>query len=355
MTGMIHEIKIITLFLAVSISLMACQKEPVKTEPIGFDAYMYSSAVSVKSGATKQLVNPVLLEGGSGEEPLYYGVVETDMDVNLPTKGAPYSAASGFPTTSNFGLCAYIYDDEDDPVSSKTLYTAGLSPWRTVSYNDVSARWLPSGGLDWPLTSRYMDFYAFAPLDNVSSVSASDGNLPAFSYTVPSAIEDQHGLLVASSTGRSANPQMREYSVPLGFHHVLSGVRFMVASTLLINSITVSGVYDQGAYDMEDASWSGRDKSVTTPSYRIDSPSTTVVEGFRYVDADNILMMIPQTLPSGATITIWIAGEETARVLNVNGQQWRAGKLVTYIIAKEGRFALLGDTEGYPEDDGSDW
>ena len=45
--------------------------------------------------------------------------------------------------------------------------------------------------------------------------------------------------------------------------------------------------------------------------------------------------MIPQQLPVEARITVQLEGEIDPHVIDVGGQLWEKGKLVTYIIADE--------------------
>lgn len=269
------------------------------------------------------------------------------------TKGVPYSSSSGFPVDEQLGLIAYQYDSPGTLPSGWVLYTEANTS-RTVLYNADVHRWIPTPELYYPSGQGYVRFFAFGPKDEyVTGISAANHAEPSLSYTVPSDIADQKGLLVATPDAQEYPPRLESMSVPLTLQHVLSGVRFAVYSVFELVSITVSGVCDQGQYDMYSGSWRGYDKSVATPSYTIEindyAEDMEVMSASYYRTARKFtLMMIPQRLPEGARITYYLANDaNNPHVIDVSGQLWEKGKEVTYIIADEqAEFQVI--VEDYP-------
>ena len=295
---------------------------------------------------------PIFPEGEQVDT-LWIAAVARDMktDDHL-TKGVPYSSATGFPTDKNLGVIAYTYDSEGASFSLWELYTEEDDSW-PLRYSVETGRWLPTPDLYYPSVEGYVRFFAFGPREenltdeNVTGISAEKHSAPALSYTVPSAIEDQRGLLVASPEPRQYPYRLQDLSVPLRLEHVLSGVRFAVDYLHNLISVTVSGVYDQGKYYMASESWGEHRKSIVVnpgPSYFI-GPFNPASSSYYESDMERVssilyrvaskytLMMIPQYLPDGAKITVQLEGEASPRVLNVSGQLWEKGKIVTYLIA----------------------
>lgn len=88
------------------------------------------------------------------------------------TKGGPFNSVEGFSIDEHLGLIAYQYVGSGADSTSWELFTAAN-------------------------TSRDMRFFAFGPRDAVTSVPTVAHAGPALTYTVPSTIADQRGLLVA--------------------------------------------------------------------------------------------------------------------------------------------------------------
>ena len=309
-----------------------------------------------------------LFPEGEQVDTLWIAAISEDMTPGSnKTKGVPFNATEGFPQNLDLGLVAYQYAIEDADSTSWTLFTA-VNDSRLVRYYPDTGRWIPTPGLYYPSGDGYARFFVFGPRDgSVTGVVAADHSGPVLSYTVPSAIADQRGLMVASPEQRHFPSGLAYLSVPLSLNHALSGVSFAIDNSYKLVSITVSGVYDQGVYYIASERWGGRGKSIVAasgPSYFIgpfdytdpsyygsDMERATAI--LDRLTSKYTLMMIPQHVPEGATVTVQIAGEARPRVLDISGQLWEKGKLVTYLIAYD-RISLLGmPTEDLIEEDGS--
>ena len=158
---------------------------------------------------------------------------------------------------------------------------------------------------------------------------------PSITYTVPTAVADQQDLLVAATSGMAGNTAA---AAPLSFAHALTAVRFTTGDDMMsgrITKITLKGVYGSGSHTMGSDSWNGygatTDFSQTlaaTVDGSADQEITPVAATF---------MMLPQTLPSGASIEVVYTDDltSTQRTLtaSIAGSQWPMGRTVTYRIS----------------------
>ena len=215
-----------------------------------------------------------------------------------------------------------------------------FSDTQTCDYNDSYGIWKPSTAIGWPMTEEKLTFIAYAPSTLPSPTTSSgadlaDGEVPFLKdYTVPAAVADQVDILLAVKES-SASPLAEDLSVGLRFTHALSFVKFSIGQYTTCSSITLSGIPGTGTLDMSTGEWS----SVGTPAeYTIDSPTFGSVGASRQcpIDDNFTLMLIPQTLPAGATLT----AETSAGTITVPlaGQVWEAGKTVTYRLTAPAPF-----------------
>lgn len=335
--------KALTRYCLLTLLLVSCSRLSTDPVPVAFvvDSDVQSSIVTKASGAT-QVLSPIALKGNDGQPDLYVSAVAIPMGERLEdyvTKAVPYSSTSGIEIdgTKHLGMAAYTYPSNSPApaASAKTVYGT-----RTLDYSGTSGRWLPTDALYYPNTqSGYIQFFAFAPYDAaVTSFTADSEADPTITYTVPAAINSQRGLLVAEPVERQSMPALTEVNVPLVFHHVLSGVSFQVEDGLTINSIVVSGVYDHGTCNLNTREWSALTKigGSGTPTWTFTNPSVHLEDSWLR-RLDDTLMMMPQVIPSGATISVSVqnvsASTTISYVLDIGGQLWEQGKLVHYMLA----------------------
>ena len=150
-------------------------------------------------------------------------------------------------------------------------------------------------------------------------------------YTVPFVIDEQQDLLVAKSDeniscdGKSA--------VDLTFEHALTAIKFTqgeLGDYTKITNITISGVYNQGDLSLDDASWGNVSTSTTIDnSYAISSQDGIILN-------DVILLLMPQTLPSGAKLEVKMSNNDGTNTkdfsADLNGD-WQKGYTVTYQLS----------------------
>lgn len=161
-----------------------------------------------------------------------------------------------------------------------------------------------------------MDVYAYAPYDKLNGTITGK---KTFTYTLPTTADEQLDIIVAKST--VASTAFRK-TIPLTFTHALTAVQFKLGEDITasdVKSITISGVYDAGTYTIGEG-WTV-DATKTVVSY-----TTTPGE---------LLMLMPQTLPDDAKVTLTFNDDTTPAIsAPLKGQKWEEGKLITYTLHK---------------------
>ncbi len=173
--------------------------------------------------------------------------------------------------------------------------------------------------------------YGYAPYVSTSAnfSTATTNGKTTITYTVPNDVADQMDIIATDVTEVASNYQK---NIPLTFQHALTGVRFKVGFDCVVKSLKVVGVYNKANYTVGDA-WSGHAKTITTVEYSLPIPSGGKNYENGYV-TDEILMMLPQQLPSDAKVVLTYDSGQTITA-PLNGLKWEKGALVTYTIQKE--------------------
>ena len=230
----------------------------------------------------------------------------------------------------SFGALAYVYSEAwSDALTPDYMYDVEItraSGWTATDYN-------------WPGRGKKIRFFAYAPYQGsgISLSQKTTPGAPTITYTVPSAVADQKDLVVAAPAemdGASAPDK----TAALTFGHALTAVRFTVGDDMMagrITKVTLKNVYGKAVYDMGTAQWSGFTSSSSftqTLSKEVDGTPDEEI-----TPAEATFMMIPQTLPSGATIEVGYTDKltSTARTLtaSIAGTTWPVGRTVTYRIS----------------------
>ena len=251
-----------------------------------------------------------------------YPNVQTD---RLQTRATPVETGTFY---DSFGVLASVYmgtwsEDSCLPDYMYDVEVTEASSWTTSYY--------------WPGAGRNIRFFAYAPYGGQGIVLSdkTSAGTPSITYTVPTDVADQQDLLVAATSGMAGNTAA---AAPLSFAHELTAVRFTTGDDMMsgrITKITLKGVYGSGSHTMGSDSWNGygatTDFSQTlaaTVDGSADQEITPVAATF---------MMLPQTLPSGASIEVVYTDDltSTQRTLtaSIAGSQWPMGRTVTYRIS----------------------
>lgn len=159
--------------------------------------------------------------------------------------------------------------------------------------------------------------------DDISSLNGiSSSSTPSFVYTVPDNISDQKDLIVSEMKEVT---KAYNQSVPLIFGHALTAVRFKIGFDCNVKSLKLTGVYNSATYSF-DGKWTNHTKPSTDVEYTLSS-------------VDDLLMMVPQTMPEGANVimTYTETGSDEVKTLTASlyGLKWEKAKLVTYTLHKK--------------------
>lgn len=272
-------------------------------------------------------VLPLQTEDGGRELYLHAFLSGSDRagEGRVLTRAAP---VDGMGFYDSFGVLASVYSGAWDESSCFPDYMYNVmvtksSSWTTSYY--------------WPGGGRNVRFFAYAPYNWEGIVlSGKDvAGTPTITCSVPDDVPDQKDLLVAVSGEMPGNTSS---TAPLNFRHVLTAVRFVTGDDMLagrITKITLKNVYGKAVYLMGGTSWRdfGSVKSFSqTPDKEVSGqPGEEITGGV------TTFMMIPQQLPSGASIEIVYTDglSSTSRTLrtSIAGKSWPMGKTITYRIS----------------------
>ena len=218
-------------------------------------------------------------------------------------------------------------------------------------------------------TSGYTTFFAYYPYSSSYSSSASNSNPnPSFTppsllltYSVPSDIAQQVDLLSAKSIPYLSSAQQ---IVSLLFNHALTAIQFKTGSILpsgiTIKSISFKNIPYKGIHKLGEtgnSAWTvdqahKRDFTLTL-NYSSDGTA-----GKDITTPSQTLMMIPQRLPSDATLQVVVAknGVDKELSLSLNNFLWEQGKKIIYNISTKSivyTYSLEATSTGTANYDGS--
>ena len=319
--------------IASSLCLYSCENEmeqPDSTLQMSFSVDVSSTGAQSEDSFT-DTPQDTMLQVADGKSALYLHTIYTDGFSIPKTDGDAATRAATIATGSmydSFGLTAFCYTDS---------WNNSLQPY----FHDVTVSRSGEGHYEtpttyyWPGASYNMRFFAYAPKGNSYYVFSSKDQTgaPTLTVTVPSDVAQQEDLLVADSKELKGD---HNTSLPLTFNHAMTAVRFVCGDDMqagTIKSISLKNVYSKGVYDLAAQSW-----TMDTPasfSQTLDKV-TTGTAGEALTAAAQTFMMIPQTLPEGATFEMVFtddSGTDRTLTADIKGQDWPMGKIVTYKIS----------------------
>lgn len=228
----------------------------------------------------------------------------------------------------SFGVLASVYtgtwsEDSCLPDYMYDVEVTEASAWTTSYY--------------WPGAGRNIRFFAYAPYGGQGIVLSdkTSAGTPSITYTVPTDVADQQDLLVAATSGMAGNTAA---AAPLSFAHALTAVRFTTGDDMMsgrITKITLKGVYGSGSHTMGSDSWNGY--GATTDFSQTLAATVDGAANQEVTPVAATFMMLPQTLPSGASIEVVYMDDLTSTqrtlIASIAGSQWPMGRTVTYRIS----------------------
>ena len=221
-----------------------------------------------------------------------------------------------------------------------TLYAAGTLATTTPNYihNAVATKnakgyWETEQQYIWPENDDKLAFFAYAPGDGagINLSSASQQGAPTIVFRVQNNPANQIDLITASAIDCTNQAQARN-GVPLTFSHVLTSVKFVLASELTgtLKSVTLRGLYTSAKYVYPSAAniagtwnFSGRSVGSITFDYTGATP------------AGVSLFLIPQSFGEDASVEV-VYNDGTRDITlraSLKNQEWTAGSSVIYKIS----------------------
>ena len=190
----------------------------------------------------------------------------------------------------------------------------------------------------WPGADHSFQFYAWAPTDAGGLTTPSSPSSKELKYTVPADAADQKDIVVATTNEIPGN---NNAAVPLTFKHICTAVRFAVGSQMQpgsIKSVVLKGVKNAGTYDMATGNWSLGDATVDFSQTLNKETTGTEANGDAITSPEGTFMMLPQTLPAGATVEVVFVNannEERTLTASIGNTEWKMGTTVTYKLSYE--------------------
>ena len=328
---------------------------PLSNEKISFTASLQEGwSGGQGSGDKSRAVKPdfpglareqkVLTANEGLAKPLYLHPLETEnttvMNAMPQTRGVMNESS----TVGSFGVSA---------VYSKGGANSSLFHNEEATQN--GSYWFTSSDATWPLDGS-VSFYAYAPYNETSlSLQGSDDVVKnkTIRYTANTDFSMQPDLIVAKSENNAFTSKTANKAVNLSFSHALTAITFSISADMIpgtVKSITVSGVYGQGDYDLSKASW----VHLANPStyvIKLDAP-VVAGESKALTDKTSALMMIPQDFDANATAKVSMEfndGKNDKTVsFRLNNTSWKAGNHITYVLSSSKITTLNMGSLTYP-------
>lgn len=285
-------------------------------------------------------------------------IEDVEQERVVQTRGSKKTGLSDY---SKFGVTA-LYQNRDAYVSLFDDATATNSGkyWNIPDASNST----------WSIGSK-VSFHAYAPHSSESNSMLSSSpdrtNVQTnIHYTASSAdIEKQPDLIVATKAAQRSKTAANT-PVDLQFSHALTAVSFAMSRDLAdvigngaqLTSVSLMGIPNEGdcqliaqddKHSSSSANWNlGSAKGTYT--FDLSAKNITVGSDMALTDADQTLMMIPQTLPDGAKLQFTFKLNSQTQVLTVNlkGQKWEAGQSVIYKLSAKAINTLDATAVTYP-------
>lgn len=276
----------------------------------------------------------------------------------VQTRGSKKTGLSDY---SKFGVTA-LYQNGDAYVSLFDDATATNSGkyWNIPDASNHT----------WPIGSK-VSFHAYAPHSSESNSMLSSSpdrtNVQTnIHYTASSAdIVNQPDLIVATKAAQRSKTDANA-PVDLQFSHALTAVSFAMSRDLAdvigngaqLTSVSLMGIPNEGdcqliaqddKHSSSSANWNlGSAKGTYT--FDLSAKNITVGSDMALTDANQTLMMIPQTLPVGAKLEFTFKLNSQTQVLTVDlkNQEWKAGQSVIYKLSAKAINTLDATDVTYP-------
>lgn len=344
-----------------SLSLTSCYDESLhgdeSSSSISFNVNVSSgNGADTRSVGHRDLRNEaVRMECHTSDDSLFLHPSVSDFKETSPekaTRSKQITSQSGM--YKSFYVSAYKYDDAWDnghAAETPNYFQSQVAQKSGDIYTLNPTRYWPNSGK--------VRFLAHAPVEDecFTFYPKDDADRgPRVHINISDDITRQNDLLVSYSSEIVAGSAPSTAS--LNFKHALTGIRFVCDKKMIsgiISNITIKGVRYEGDffYNMDSATqssssdlsidnnynnWELYDKTFSVnPDYQV-----TGEDNAEITTDENMFLMLPQSLPSGAVIEITLqhtdsqgnpTGATELLTGSISGREWPAGKIVTYKIS----------------------
>ena len=328
-----------------------------------------SAPLSVKADFSKPLyLHPVVQEGihvwNEKNQPVTRGGIlldDVEQERVVASRGSKKSALSDY---SSFGVTA-IYP------SSSSDYTVLLDNQQATT--GANSKWFvaDNSNAKWPMNNELVSFHAYAPHSTksysmLSSTADNTNVLTTIHYDASKTdITNQPDLIVATQTGSRSNASANK-DVALQFSHALTAVTFAMSSDLAdvigpganLEKVRLVGIPNQGdcqlmakdgKHTAASQSWTNINGSETF-EFDLSKQNVTAGKDLALTSGNQTLMMIPQTLPSGAKAEFIFKINGNSQTLSVDlaNTKWVAGSSVIYKLSAKAINTLSSTQITYP-------
>lgn len=253
--------------------------------------------------------------------------INPSAEPQVVTRSTPIDSKDNF--YNSFHVVAY-WKKDGALVTEQFYMNADVS-------EQVNNRWTTDNTYYWPGNGHTLQFYALTPNNAGIRMPATPESTHLSSYTVPQDVAKQRDILVATTEELSGNYNK---AVPLTFEHICTAIKFETGSQMQpgsIRSVTLKGVKTTGAYDMASGKWTLTEDVGNYTQELAKTMTGTETPGSEVTTAAQTFMMLPQTLPQGATVEVVfvddVTGNERPLSATIDGTEWPQGKTVTYKIS----------------------
>jgi hypothetical protein len=283
--------------------------------------------------------------------------VEDHIDVRTDTaaatsRGVKATGASiGTAPYNNMRVYAYSYDNAGYSTFEAAYAASTYNAKKYAMYIDFGELTLKSDGesisassttsYPWLSSDKNLKFYGIFPGTTNDYFKIAPNYLPdlysrpMIFYTVPENINNQIDIMTAVSDEYVGDGKAHNYTADLEMEHVLTAVTVELASGFdgrAITNITISGPKTYGSYLLQDtgATWTTYTTAETRSANFAAADNVTST-------ADNPFFMIPQTLPSGSTLSVTVtntqSGVSKTISASIAGGEWQKGTTVHYKLS----------------------
>ena len=313
-----------TLSLFIISALVSCTAEEAFFEPQKPDRLAFSATLSpvsaTRSAATE--LSATTSEGKTLTVEAFLRPMSADglPEAGTATKGTPVSGMyDGFSYRSDEGWSGQAVPAGEDLYEVSDLQYFNLP-------KDTGNR-----------------FFCWAP-DGGAGLSWTDGGL--LHYTAPDDISLQPDLVTALS------PEMGRLDkgpTPLVFSHALAGLQIVPGSVFpncTVHSVTLSGVVAEGFLDPWTGTWELADRTTDFSILSADKTGVTAESG--YAGPEFTLMLVPQVLSAGASITLSLtfSGVDFTYTIPLEGLELKAGQILTLGTGCRSMYLFEGTASG---------